>query len=140
MIVADVNILVAAYRADHPHHVVAHSFLTAALESDRVVVADLVWTGFLRVVTNRRVFPVPTPIDQALAFVDAVRGAAGYRPLAGLLEGIDPFLQLVERDQLSGDLIPDAYIASLALSLGCAVATFDRDFRQFDGLQIVTPQ
>jgi predicted nucleic acid-binding protein len=39
----------------------------------------------------------------------------------------------------TGNLVPDAYIASVVLGYDCPVATFDRDFRRFDGPRIVTP-
>lgn len=37
------------------------------------------------------------------------------------------------------NLVPDAYIATVAITHGCPVATFDRDFRRFDDLTVVTP-
>lgn len=38
-----------------------------------------------------------------------------------------------------GNLIPDAYLASVARAHAVPVASFDRDFRRFDGLEIVVP-
>lgn len=140
MIVADVNVLLAAHLSRHPHHDVAHRFLTRALTEDAVVVPDLVWVGFVRLATNRRVFETPSTIADALACVRAVAGAARYRPVAGLVDGIDAFVRVAEEGEAAANLGPDAYIAALAIEHDCAVATFDRDFRRFDGLRVLTPE
>lgn len=115
-------------------------FLQRSLSEDTVVVPDSVWSGFLRIVTNTRIFEIPSTLADALTFVRAVAGAGGYRHVAGLVDGIEPFLQLAADAEASANLIPDAYLAAVAVQHGCPVATFDRDFRRFDGLEIVTPQ
>jgi uncharacterized protein len=38
-----------------------------------------------------------------------------------------------ERDQ--GNLVPDAYLAALAIEGGCELVTTDRDFARFTGLR-----
>lgn len=140
MIVVDVNVLVAAHRADHPHHESAFRFLTGALRSDTVVVPDSVWSGFLRVVTHPRVFEGPSTLPEANAFVRDVVGSQRYRHIGGFSDGIDAFLQMCESSDARGALIPDAYIAAVALVHGCPVATFDRDFGRFDSVRVVSPQ
>ena len=140
MIVLDVNILVAAHLAEHPHHSIARRWLTRALSgAETVVVPDTVWVGFMRVVTNSRIFEVPSTLAAAAGFVRAVVWAPGYRVLSGHVEGIAPFIAMCTESDASGDLIPDAYIASIARAYGCPVASFDRDFRRFDELEIVVP-
>lgn len=139
MIVIDVNVLVAAFIADHVHHGRAFAFLTRALRDDSVIVPDAVSSGFLRIVTNPRIITPAVPTADALAFIRAVTAAPGYRGVAGLVDGIEPFLQTCAAGEASGNLVPDAYIASVAAANGCAVATFDRDFRRFDGLHTVAP-
>lgn len=137
MIVVDVNVLVAAHLADHPHHESALSYLSAALAEDTVLVPDVVWSGFLRIVTNSRVFTRPSSIREAVGFVRAVESAGGYRHVPGLVDGLGPLLRIVVDNDASANLVPDAYIAAVAVSHSCAVATFDRDFRRFDGLEVV---
>src|SRR5262245_36950466 len=82
----DVNVLVAASRADHVHHHVAHRWLTQALRASatgsRLDVMPMVIVGFLRLVTHERVFPDPTPIDAAVEFIDALLSAPGVDVLA----------------------------------------------------------
>lgn len=140
MIVADVNLMVAAFRGDHPTHESARRFLTSALSGGGVTAPDLVWVGFFRLVTNRRIFPVPARFDEAVAFARAVTESPGYRPVAGLSDGLERFYAVTSHSYATDNLVPDAYIASVALSLGCPVATFDRDFHRFDDLTVVDPR
>lgn len=140
MIVLDVNILVAGFRADHPHHDRVRPWLTATLASGAAVgVPDVVWVGFIRLCTNPRVFPVVSGIDETLAFVRAFEAQPGYVHLGGLRDGIEPLLQTVVASDAAGNLTTDAYIATIALSLAADVATLDRDFRRFDGLRVIEP-
>lgn len=140
MIVVDVNVLVAAFRQDHPHHDAALPWLTDALSGDDdVVVPDAVWTGFLRIVTLPGAFRNPSPLAEASAFIHDVVSADAYLTAAPLLESATRLVALCTESQATGNLVPDAYIASVALGYDCPVATFDRDFRRFDGLRIVTP-
>jgi hypothetical protein len=63
MILPDVNVLVYAHRHDVPDHAHYRSWLEDAVASDAAFgVADIVLSGFLRVVTNPRIFSHPTPI------------------------------------------------------------------------------
>ncbi len=53
MVLADVNVLVAAYRDDAPDHDSCRSWLESVLRRDEAfAVSDLVLSGFLRVVTH----------------------------------------------------------------------------------------
>lgn len=140
MIVVDVNVLVAAFRQDHPHHEIAHPWLTALLGGfDDVVIPDAVWTGFLRIVTLRGAFAQPSTLDEAAAFIHDVASSPAFLTAARLPGSATRLVALCQETQSTGNLVPDAYIASVALGYGCPVATFDRDFRRFDGLRIVTP-
>jgi toxin-antitoxin system PIN domain toxin len=140
MIVVDVNVLVAAFRQDHPHHATAHPWLQQALGGfDDIVIPDAVWTGFLRIVTLRGAFAVPSSLEEAASFILAVVSAPAYLTAAPFAENATRLVALCRASDATGNLVPDAYIASVALGYDCPVATFDRDFRRFDGLRIVTP-
>ena len=62
----DVNVLVAASRADHVHHVKAQQWLHSALENARSGTAlgllGTVLASYLRLVTHPKVFAQPTPV------------------------------------------------------------------------------
>lgn len=140
MIVADVNVMVAAFRLDHPHHPVVRPWFDRELVSgESLIVPDLVWAGFVRVVTSKRIFTIPATIDDALDFVDAVRSHTSYTAMPHLPNILEVFGTLCRTQQVSGNLVTDAYIASVALSLGAPIVTLDRDFRRFETLKIVEP-
>jgi len=140
VIVLDVNVVLAAFRADHVHHPIVRPWFEQTLATGAdIVVPDFVWVGFLRLVTNTHIFEVPSTLAEAFAFVDAVTSAPSYRSVPGLPNGLGVFRQTAVVGEADGNLIPDAYIASVARALACPVATLDRDFRRFDDLHIVTP-
>ncbi len=75
--IPDVNVLVAAFRPDHEHHVAAVTWLNGARDAcargdGTLVLPPMVVAGFLRVVTNHRVFIDPDPVQDAIAFLDAL--------------------------------------------------------------------
>lgn len=140
MIVLDVNVLIAAFRSDHPHHARTHPWLSSLLGGlSDVVVPDAVWVGFLRIVTHPSAMVQPSSLDEASSFIRDVVSAPAYLSAAPFAASASRLIELCRDSQATGNLVPDAYIASVALGYGCPVATFDRDFRRFDGLEIVTP-
>jgi toxin-antitoxin system PIN domain toxin len=141
VIVLDVNILIAAHRSDHPRHAVAHRWLADRLaEGAELVISDLVWVGLARIATNSRVFVLPSSIDDVAEFAEAILSAEGIRPHGRPLRGIRALFDECRAGEAVGDLVPDAYIAAVARNLNCPVASFDRDFRRFDGIQLIIPQ
>lgn len=140
MIVLDVNILVAAFRQDHPHHATALPWLSNVLAGyDEIAIPDAVWTGFLRIVTHPAAMKQPSSLQEAAAFIRDLTSAPAYASGAHVERAVERLVELCQVSQATGNLVPDAYIASIALAYGCPVATFDRDFRRFDGLAIITP-
>lgn len=140
MIVLDVNVLVASFRADHEFHDRARGWLVAALARGvPIAIPDLVWVGFVRICTNPRVFPVAATIAEVVAFARALVAQPSYVQLGGLRGDVEPFFAEVEDASAAANLATDAYIAAVALEWAAEVATFDCDFRRFDGLRIVEP-
>ena len=139
MVIPDVNVLIYAFRKDMPSHGDAHSWLTTCLgdPAEEVLVPDLVWVGFLRICTNPRIFNEPSSTEEATDFVKSVLAQPSYRTMPVL--GIEPLMNLLNESQSRGDLVTDAYIACVARQLGATVATYDRDFRRFDDVRLITP-
>jgi uncharacterized protein len=126
----DVNVLVAASRADHPHHDEARAWFEQALESatPTVTLLPLVVASFLRLVTSARIFARPTPIEQAVAFVDALIGAGAN--VAAIGAEWPRLRQLCLDKQLHGNDLPDAWLAAAVQQLGEHLVTFDKGFRK----------
>jgi hypothetical protein len=68
MRLVDVNVLVYAHRLDAPRHPDYAAWFGDLLAGQEPYgISDLVLSGFLRIVTNPKVFRQPTPIETALA-------------------------------------------------------------------------
>ncbi len=130
----DLNVLVAAFRTDHPYHETAYAWLTQARRdcaqgSEPLTLLPMVTAGFFRLVTNPRVFSEPDTAEDAMAFMDTLLDSPGVEirncgkewPLLR-----DKLLTL----ELRGNLVTDAWIASAVEALGEHMVTFDRDFKR----------
>ena len=136
MILIDVNILIYAHRADATGHERYRSWLTEVLLNDSPYgVWDLVFSAFLRIVTHPRIFRDPTPWKSAFSFVTEIRD----RPNCVLLSPGDRhweiFTHLCKTVGARGNLIPDAYLAALAIESGAELVTADRDYARFPNLR-----
>lgn len=140
MILLDVNVVLAAHRADHPEHQTVRTWFEALLGSrQQFAVPDEVWASFVRIATNRRIFAVPTPVPDAFAFLRSVRAQPAHSVLRSGPRRLELFEQLCIEGQASGDLVPDAFLAALAIENGCALASSDRDFARFSDLDWQRP-
>lgn len=136
MLLADVNILVGAFRADSPGHDACRQELLGMLAGPLPYgVSDLVLSGFLRIVSHPRVFDPPAPVDEALAFAEAFRGGPGAVPIQPGPRHWSIFTGLCRAAKARGNLIPDAYLAALAIESGSEWVTADRDFARFPDLR-----
>jgi len=140
MLVLDVNVLLAAHRDDHPKHgTVRPWFVSLLAASGDFGVPSFVWSSFLRLATHRRVFVVPTPLEDAFDFIEATTAQPGHVAA----EPGDRHLALVRRlcleAEASGDLVPDAVLGAIAVEHGATVVTLDRDFARFDSVRRVRP-
>jgi hypothetical protein len=140
MILLDVNVLVYAFREDATDHARYRSWLQACVTGpEPVALTGSVLSGTLRVLTHQRVFAPPTPLANALAFVEALRA----QPACVLIEPGDRhwdiFARLCMLAGAKGNLVPDAWLAALAIEQGCEFITADRDFARFPGLRFRRP-
>jgi Predicted nucleic acid-binding protein, contains PIN domain len=132
----DVNVVLAAHRADHPDHDVVRPWFDDLLAGDEpFTVPVTVWASFLRLATNRRIFPVPTPRPDAFAFIDTVCAQPHHLPTGPGQRHMTLLRAACEEANALGDLVPDAVLAALALENSCTVATLDRDFARFPSIR-----
>ncbi len=135
MILLDVNILVYAFREDAPEHAKFRGWLEGVVSAQSdFATSDLILSGFLRVVTHPRVFDPPSPLERALEFANALRSQPNCVSLTPGDRNWEIFERLCRESSARGNLIPDAYIAALALESGSELVTTDRDFSRFPGL------
>ena len=136
MLLPDVNVLIYAHRAESPDHSRYAAWLTALARSDEpYAVSDLAFSGFVRIVTNPKIWEEPTDVNDALRFVAALRGRSNARILVHGQDTWDIFARLCVAARARGKLVADAYHAALAVAHGCEFVTADGDFARFAGLR-----
>jgi toxin-antitoxin system PIN domain toxin len=128
----DVNVLVAAFRPDHPHHLPARAWLDdavaqAASGRASLMLLGTVVTGFLRITTNPKIFREIDPLQDLIDFVDSLLSCPGlqFQPHGATWANLR---QVCLTQQASGNLITDAWIAAMVMQSGETLCTFDRDF------------
>ena len=129
----DVNVLIAASRSDHPHHKTAYSCLNKAIaacaDGARLSLMPMVVASYLRLVTNPKIFVRPTPVENAVEFLDTLLAMPGIEMPSLGVEW--PMLrQLCVEKNLSANDIPDAWLAAAVIQLGEHLVTFDAGFRK----------
>lgn len=136
----DVNVLVYAHRPESEGHEAFRGWLDAARAADEPLgLADIVLSGFIRVVTHPRVFREPSPLPIALDFVEALRAAPGSRMLNPGERHWAIFRDLCTATSATGNRVPDAYLAALVIENGATWVTADRGFARFPGLRWTHP-
>jgi toxin-antitoxin system PIN domain toxin len=140
MYCVDVNILVNAYVVDQHHSEIAFNELLRLRPGPRELgILPIVATGFLRLTTDDRVLPEPSPIDEAAAFLDALLLAKSVRIVEPGPQYWSIFRRLVAEHGPVGPDVTDVHIAAAALSLGAELISFDRGFARFHELQWTNP-
>jgi toxin-antitoxin system PIN domain toxin len=135
MILCDVNVLVYAHRADAPDHDAYRGWLEKVVNGSAAYgVSDIVLSGFLRIVTHPGIFDPPSRLEDALAFAEQVRQQPNAVVLTPGTRHWAVFTELCQAAGVKGNLIPDAFLAALAIESGSEWITTDRDFSRFPGL------
>jgi toxin-antitoxin system PIN domain toxin len=89
--------------------------------------------GFLRLVTNPRVFLQPLTCEQALAKVDQWLAQPPVRVVHETEEQWRILRSLLQDCGVAGNLTTDAHLASLAIAHGAVLVSCDTDFARFPG-------
>jgi len=140
VVLPDVNVLVYAFRRDSPHHEACREWLEELVGADPSYgVSGLTLSGFLRVVTHPAVFRKPSSLRSALRFTQAIRDQPNCLIVSPGARHWGIFERLCKESRARGNLIPDAYLAALAIETGCELVTLDRDFVRFAGLRTLNP-
>ncbi len=136
MRVPDVNVLIYAHRAESPEHDAYARWLTDLVTADEPFGwSELAASGFVRIVTNPRVFSTATPLALALQFVDEIQSRPTCVRLRPGPDHWSIFAQICAASAASGKLVADAYHAALAIEHGCELITTDGDFARFTNLR-----
>lgn len=140
LILPDVNVLVYAHREDANRHDQFRAWLEGVLRGPSSYgMSDLVLSGFIRIVTHPKIFARPTPLAEALDFVATVREREHRVPVVPGKRHWEIFRSLCEQAEVRGNLVPDAWLAAVAIESGSEWITTDRDFARFSGLRMRHP-
>ena len=137
MRLVDTNVMVYAHRRDAERHREYKAWMQTVINGlEPYAVADFAVTGMVRVVTDRRYYrEAASTIIDALAFADEIRNQPHARVISPGPKFWSIFSNLCRQTDARARLIPDAYLAALALEHGCELVSTDQDFRRFPGLR-----
>jgi uncharacterized protein len=140
MTLIDVNILLYAEDATSAHHGPVRLWWERLLASGKPVA--FTWTvllGFLRVATNQRILSNPLSAEEACTRIEEWLAVPAVSVLEPGSEHWASLSRLARRVPCTGDLVPDAHLAALAMEHGCELASCDTDFGKFPGLRWINP-
>jgi toxin-antitoxin system PIN domain toxin len=136
VLLVDVNVLVYAFRRDAPNHPQYANWLRELVDSDTAyALADVVLSGFVRIVTHPAIFNPPSSIDRAIDFAEQIRNRPQCVNVIPGPRHWSIFTALCRETAAIGNLVPDAFLAALAIESGFEWITADRGFAKFPGLR-----
>jgi hypothetical protein len=139
-VLVDADLLLYAVDADSRHNRAASAWLTDVLNGSRRV--GLPWQtigAFLRIVTHPRVTADPLTGEAAWDFVASWLEADPVWIPPATERTATVMAHLTAVVPVTGNLVPDAQLAALALEHGLTVMTADTDFGRFPGLRWENP-
>ena len=140
MILVDANLLVYSHAQSFSQHAKAREWLDQRLNGAAPV--GLPWSsilGFMRLITNPRIFERPRLITEAWGQVRSwldcdpvwIPGPTEKHP-----QILEPLLAVIGS---RSNLVPDAHLAALALEHGLILCSTDGDFARFPALRWENP-
>jgi uncharacterized protein len=140
MFLIDANILIAAHRADHPHHSPCRRWIEETLDGEsQVRITEQVAIAFLRVVTHPAVFDPPSEARVALGVIDQILAQPEVDWL-GVNEALmDALEEVLDDPGAGGRMAADSWLAAAAMANDATLVTLDRDFARYEGLRTLNP-
>lgn len=130
-----------ALRPDAVEHQRCRAWLEACVNDVLpFALTSSVLAGVVRVLTHPRVFDPPSDrtavlkeLQRLLQHPRAVRVEPGPRHWS-------LFVTIADEAGVRGNLVPDAWLAAVAIEHHCTLVTLDRDFARFRRLRAQTPE
>lgn len=136
MILPDVNVLLYAFRSDVEEHDAHRIWLEEVINGEAAYgMSPQVIASVIRIATHPRIFAHPSRLADALAFASVVLEQPHCQIIQPGPRHWGIFTRLCQSANAYGNLVPDAWLAALAIESGCEWITNDRDYARFKGLQ-----
>jgi toxin-antitoxin system PIN domain toxin len=130
----DINLWLALSFESHGHHVAARRWFDAR-EAESCAFCRLTQMGFLRLATNPKAFgPEAVQMEGAWGLYDQFLSDERVVVIHEPARIEDRWRAQTSGGMFSPKLWNDAYLAAFALVADVKLVTFDRGFRQFEGL------
>lgn len=138
--ILDANVLLYAVDSESVHHEVAARWLSTCLNGNQRIGFPWQTLGaFLRIATHPRIASRPLSAESAQDYVDAWLDVPVAWVPPTTVRTARLYGELARRHHISGNLVPDAQLAALALEHGVAVVSADSDFARFPEITWVNP-
>lgn len=137
MLLPDVNICLAAFRADHPEHQRCRQWLLSASRSGPGLgMSPQVLSAVVRISTQAAFMGArPSLLEDALLFGESLLLHPAVNTVLPGTGHWSIFADLCRSSQARGKLAADAWFAALAIEHHCTWISLDGDFARFAGLQ-----
>jgi toxin-antitoxin system PIN domain toxin len=140
MKILDLNVLLYAINRDSAVHERARAFVDVAMSGEETLgIPWVVVLGFLRLVTNPRVFVAPLSMRKAIDTVDRWFDRPSTMPLSPGERHWEILRSLLAEGGATANLTTDAHLAALAIENGAELCSTDTDFARFRGLRWTNP-
>ncbi len=135
MILADVNVLIHAFRQDSERHAVCKPWLDKIIGGDaQFGVSPLALSAVARITTNPRIFRNPSATSEVFAYCSNLLGQPHCEIVRPGDRHWNIFTRLCLETGTRGPRITDAWFAALAIEHACTWITYDRDYARFPDL------
>lgn len=136
MILPDVNVLLYAQKENAPNHQEYYEWLLNVIRGEEAYgMSELVMSSVVRILTHPGIYADPSPLSEALEFVGQLKNQPHCVLISPGPRHWEIFEKLCRQVNAKGSLVPDAYLAALAIESGCEWITNDQDFSRFPGLR-----
>lgn len=140
MKIIDLNVLIYAVNEDSTHHDQAKSWLEIQLNGpESIGIPWLVILGFIRIMTNGRIFTNPLSEVEATELVDEWLINPLVRTPGPEPGHWDLVKELIMETGTAGNLTSDIHLAAIAIGQSAKLFTLDADFSRFRGLRWEKP-
>jgi toxin-antitoxin system PIN domain toxin len=141
MIAVDTNILVYAHRRDSEFFQPAGNVIRRLAEGpEHWAIAWPCVHEFLGIVTNRRIFQLPTPVEDAIIQIEIWMESPSLRLIGELGTYWRNLAEILTDGKITGPKVHDARIAAICKTHGVReLWSADRDFSRMRGIKVVNP-